>query len=246
MSEASCLIRELTSADEPFLWEMLYQALFVPPGSELFPPEIIRQPEISRYVDGWGQPGDSGFIAIDEDSQQPIGAAWVRLMTGDNKGYGYIDDETPELTIAVTSEFRGNGNRQFRRFIVNVTVTFVVAGHQSNPGSADRLLRIFVNGDEAAVARLSPAINIAANFRLANDFRRKQLTARRNEQGLIKHFPQERFVCRSQLPYQTTRFAHKFQRRINRTDCLADCLWLRLRTPAESTSNFRFCSGLYR
>lgn len=109
MGEASCLIRALTLADEPFLWEMLYQALFILPGAEPFPPEVTRQPEISRYVEGWGRAGDSGFIAICENSQQPIGAVWVRLMNGDNKGYGYVDDETPELTIAIAPEFRGKG-----------------------------------------------------------------------------------------------------------------------------------------
>jgi GNAT superfamily N-acetyltransferase len=31
------------------------------------------------------------------------------VFTAGNKGYGYIDDETPELSIAVLPEYRGKG-----------------------------------------------------------------------------------------------------------------------------------------
>jgi ribosomal protein S18 acetylase RimI-like enzyme len=95
--------RPILQDDEPFLWEMLYQALFVPAGQSPFPRDILQQPEIRRYVQDWGQPDDFGLIAMDED--KPVGAVWLRLM----KGYGYVDDETPELTIALMPEYRGLG-----------------------------------------------------------------------------------------------------------------------------------------
>src|SRR5262245_25004748 len=103
------LIRRLTLADEHFLWEMLYVALYVPPGQAAFPKEIVRQPEISKYVHHWGNRGDTGFVAVDASTLLPVGAAWVRVFTAGNKGYGYIDDETPELSIAVLPEYRGKG-----------------------------------------------------------------------------------------------------------------------------------------
>lgn len=102
-------IRRLTKADEPFLWEMLYQALFVPPGQPLFPRETVRNPEISRYVDGWGRKDDFGVIAFRAETLELLGAAWVRLLTGDERGYGWVNDQTPELTIAVLPEYRGYG-----------------------------------------------------------------------------------------------------------------------------------------
>jgi len=62
---------------------------------------------LERYVAGWGRPGDSAFVAIDEF--QPVGAAWYRLFRADNPGYGFVDEETPELSIAVVPSKRGTG-----------------------------------------------------------------------------------------------------------------------------------------
>ena len=88
---------------------MLYLAIYVPEGTPPPPREILTAPEIARYVRDWGQPDDIGFMAIDEISQQPLGAAWLRLLKKENGGYGYIDDATPELSIAVQPEARGKG-----------------------------------------------------------------------------------------------------------------------------------------
>ncbi len=99
--------RTLTASDEPFLWEMLYQALNLPPGQPPFPREILQKPEIACYVQGWGQPHDRGFAALVEGA--PVGAAWLRLLTAERPGYGYVDDDTPELSIAVLPKFRGRG-----------------------------------------------------------------------------------------------------------------------------------------
>jgi ribosomal protein S18 acetylase RimI-like enzyme len=100
-------LRPATSLDARFLSEMLYYAIYVPPGSPPPPREIVRHPELSCYVDGWGRPGDMGFIAT--VNNRPVGAAWVRLLTGDGRGYGYVDDQTPELSLAVRPSHRGQG-----------------------------------------------------------------------------------------------------------------------------------------
>ena len=102
-------IRSLTNEDEPFLWEMLYQALYVPAGEPPFSPKIVRRPELSRYVAGWGRTDDAGFVALLEESFEPIGAVWIRLLQGAGRGYGYVDDATPELTIALRPAARGKG-----------------------------------------------------------------------------------------------------------------------------------------
>jgi ribosomal protein S18 acetylase RimI-like enzyme len=101
------IIRPLARDDEPFLWEMLYQAIYVPP--HLPPPErsIIDHPDLARYISGWGRVDDIGVAAVDAD--ELVGAAWLRLMVGSNQGYGYVDDRTPELSVAVLPEYRGQG-----------------------------------------------------------------------------------------------------------------------------------------
>ena len=102
-------IRPLTREDQPFLWRMLYQALYVPQGADPPPPETLQRPELRRYVQEWGQPEDMGFVATDEVLKRSVGAAWIRLLAGENRGYGHIDDSTPELSIAVLPAHRGRG-----------------------------------------------------------------------------------------------------------------------------------------
>jgi len=100
-------IRPLLASDVPFLWEMLYQALYVPPGQLPFGREILQTPEISRYARDWGGPDDVGFVAL--AAGQPVGAVWLRLLLGDRRGFGYVDETTPELSVAVLPGHRGRG-----------------------------------------------------------------------------------------------------------------------------------------
>jgi ribosomal protein S18 acetylase RimI-like enzyme len=101
-------LRDADARDEAVLWEMLYLALFVPPGGEPLDRAVIDQPELARYVRGWGRPGDDGTIAITSDDET-AGAAWIRLWPDDDRGYGFIDPSTPELSVAVRPQHRGRG-----------------------------------------------------------------------------------------------------------------------------------------
>jgi ribosomal protein S18 acetylase RimI-like enzyme len=103
-------VRRLTTADEPLLWEMLYLAIYVPPGAGPPDPEIVRRPELARYVQGWGRSGDLGLAALSGTGGNTIGAAWVRLFPADARGYGFVDANTPELSIALRSSWRGQGS----------------------------------------------------------------------------------------------------------------------------------------
>src|SRR5689334_14418872 len=107
-SLATYTIRPFQAEDQAFLDEMLYQAIFVPEGNELPPRDMIHLPELSKYVAEFGQqPDDLAYIAVDDMTQQPVGAVWLRLLTGEHKGYGYVDDQTPELSIAIAPGQRG-------------------------------------------------------------------------------------------------------------------------------------------
>jgi ribosomal protein S18 acetylase RimI-like enzyme len=102
-------IRPLSNEDEPFLWEMLYQALYVPAGEPPFPPEIVRQPELSRYVADWGRRTMSGFsrcLKKPLSQLEPSGSGCCKART---KAMVTWDDTTPELTIALQPTARGQG-----------------------------------------------------------------------------------------------------------------------------------------
>jgi GNAT superfamily N-acetyltransferase len=102
------LIRELGPKDTGFLQEMLYEALFWTPEKERLPAEfVLAHPEVTRYHEGWGRPGDLGLVA--EMNGRPAGAVWCRLFTQDDHGEGFVDEATPELAIAVADGHRGAG-----------------------------------------------------------------------------------------------------------------------------------------
>jgi GNAT superfamily N-acetyltransferase len=62
---------------------------------------------VYRYVSNWGRRGDAGVMAL--EGPHAYGAAWFRLFTEDEPGFGFVDEETPELTIAVVPSRRGKG-----------------------------------------------------------------------------------------------------------------------------------------
>lgn len=110
LGSASYTVRPATAADEAFLWEMLYQALYIAPGQPLPGREVLQEPALAHYVAGWGQRlGDAGVVAVELDLRQPVGAAWLRLLPAEDPGWGFVDSATPELSMAVVPEHRGRG-----------------------------------------------------------------------------------------------------------------------------------------
>ncbi len=71
--------------------------------------EVLSKPELARYLEGWGRQGDTAVLAVDLDGGRRLGAAWYRLMTSEEPGYGYVDDQTPEIALAVVPDHRGRG-----------------------------------------------------------------------------------------------------------------------------------------
>lgn len=69
--------------------------------------DALRDEHLSRYLEGWGRPGDVALIA--ETNGKPIGAAWYRLFPQAAPGYGFIDESTPELSLAVSPDHRRRG-----------------------------------------------------------------------------------------------------------------------------------------
>jgi ribosomal protein S18 acetylase RimI-like enzyme len=62
---------------------------------------------LTRYVDNWGRAGDLAIIAHETGNR--VGAAWFRLFPASEPGYGFVDEQTPELSIAVVPSRRRHG-----------------------------------------------------------------------------------------------------------------------------------------
>ena len=93
------IVRRGGHQDVRFLRDMLHHAYYWrerDPGSTAM-----------RYVRGWGRPGDTSVIALENGF--PVGAAWYRLFPASEPGYGFLDERTPELAIAVVPSKRGRG-----------------------------------------------------------------------------------------------------------------------------------------
>jgi len=102
-------LRRAVVDDVDFLWAMLYHASHAAELGVPSPAALRDRPELARYVEGWGRPTDLGVIAVDAETGERAGAAWLHLLTGDAHGYGYVDDDTPELAIAVLPAHRATG-----------------------------------------------------------------------------------------------------------------------------------------
>lgn len=98
------IIRRLKQEEVKVLDTFLYEAIFIPEGVEPPVRDIINQPELQVYVDGFGnRAGDIGFVA--ETDGLVVGAVWVRIMDD----YGHVDDETPSFAISLLKEYRNYG-----------------------------------------------------------------------------------------------------------------------------------------
>ena len=96
------MIRPGTPQDARFLRDMLRHAYYW-----RSPEELERGVHAMNYVENWGRPGDAAVIALDRGF--PVGAAWYRLFKENRRGYGFVDETTPELSIAVVPSRRGHG-----------------------------------------------------------------------------------------------------------------------------------------
>jgi GNAT superfamily N-acetyltransferase len=102
-------IRLAQPDDEPFLWDMAWEATAVDDGMRGLGKEAaFAIPHVRRYLDGWGRLGDTAVIGVAANGQR-LGAAWYRLFPADDRGWGFVATDVPELSIGVAAEARGWG-----------------------------------------------------------------------------------------------------------------------------------------
>ena len=130
-------IRTSTLKDFIFLELMLFEAFFWQQNqSRPKLREFLDQPNIARFLADWDRVGDRAVIA--EENKKSIGAAWFRLGTDDNHGYGYINPETPELGIGVIAKYRSTGiGRKLINALIDIARTdgFNSISLSVNPGN---------------------------------------------------------------------------------------------------------------
>ena len=101
-------IRLAEPGDEPFIWDMGWEATAVDEGMRALGREAaFADPHVRRYLEGWGRPGDVAIVAIVDG--QRLGAAWFRLFPAEDPGWGFVATAVPELSIGVAAEARGRG-----------------------------------------------------------------------------------------------------------------------------------------
>ena len=98
------IIRQMHSYEYKLLDNFIYEAIFQRDENNLAPKSIIRKPEIQVYIKDFGNK-QSDYCLCAEMDGTVIGAVWVRNI----KGYGSIDDSTPEFAISLYKEYRGKG-----------------------------------------------------------------------------------------------------------------------------------------
>lgn len=105
----SFFVRPATGADEAVLWQALFAAAHLDDEGHTSVEVAKGRTDLAHYVAGWPRSGDLGVVAVATATDTPVGAAWVRLLTGDERGFGWVDNTIPELAIGLLPGYRGQG-----------------------------------------------------------------------------------------------------------------------------------------
>lgn len=100
-ADARPLVRRAGQPDLPFLRSLLGHAY----GWHVN--VLETELPVGRYVDGWGRAGDAGLVWTNRGHR--VGAGWYRLFKPSAPGWAFVDERTPELTVAVVPSRQGEG-----------------------------------------------------------------------------------------------------------------------------------------
>lgn len=129
-------IRAVERADLPFLWDMLWEATAVSAEMRALGKDAaLTLPSVRKYVQDWGRDGDAGVIAVDPGGH-PLGAAWYRRFTREDRSYGFVAPDVPEVTIGVAPSRRAQGVGTI--LLATLVATAHRHGHRAVSLSVDR------------------------------------------------------------------------------------------------------------
>lgn len=101
-------LRDAATQDAAFIESMALAAANWSSDRQKSLDQLRSEPDLHHYAAGWPRGGDMGVIAIDS-TECPIGAVWLRRFAPDDRGYGYVSADVPELSIGVVDGWRGRG-----------------------------------------------------------------------------------------------------------------------------------------
>ncbi|HEX6231597.1 MAG TPA: GNAT family N-acetyltransferase [Jiangellaceae bacterium] len=109
--------RPLTAADEGLL--RIATLGNVNWGKERFTmSDVVNRPEFAHYTRLDVGRGDFGFAS--ERDGNAIGAVWAVFLPVEDAGFGYVDTQTPEVSLWVDANERGRGlGRRLLRLLQN-------------------------------------------------------------------------------------------------------------------------------
>lgn len=105
---SNIVIRKIEPEEIHTLEDMLYEAIYQPDENNLIQRDVLHIPEVNAHIKNFGKQKDDYCLIADVDGEI-IGAVWVRILSEPIKGYGYIDDETPEFAISLFKAYRNQG-----------------------------------------------------------------------------------------------------------------------------------------
>lgn len=101
------LIRELREPEYPLLRDFTYEAIFQRDETNLLPRSVLDDPQLRACYEDFGRKDD--FCLVAQVEGKIVGAVWTRVIAGAVKGFGNIDEKTPEFAIALRKPCRGAG-----------------------------------------------------------------------------------------------------------------------------------------
>jgi hypothetical protein len=108
MKPTGILLRPADSRDIDLLMTVLIEAINWDGARRVTQAQVESDPALSHYIDGWPKPSDYGTVALKEHGET-LGAVWCRLFDSVDPGFGFVDEDTPEVGMGVLAGHRGIG-----------------------------------------------------------------------------------------------------------------------------------------
>ncbi len=105
---SNIIIREIQPEEIYKLEDMLYEAIYQPDKNNFIPRSVLKIPEVNAYIKDFGEK-EHDYCLVADLNGKIIGAVWVRVISGKIKGFGYIDNQTPEFAISLFKDYRKQG-----------------------------------------------------------------------------------------------------------------------------------------